>query len=99
MRSIRPGTCGASVSRSATVSTGTPIPQAHAATPSAFATLKRPSSGSFTGAPPPEPRRVVGVHDLEPVGGEVLEQLRLRTEVLLEPLVIIEVIARQIGED
>src|ERR1051326_7881938 len=48
MRSIRPGTCGACDSRSATVRAGTSRPAAHAATPSAFATLKRPSSGSAT---------------------------------------------------
>src|ERR1041384_1991142 len=141
MRSIRPGTCGACDSRSATVRAGTSRPAAHAATPSAFATLKRPSSGSATswlpavvtsvkrapfastrtlravtsagapsaenerrrgpgggGARPPvarrpgaggagagegggggrrrqlAPRRVVGVDDGEPVGGEVADE-------------------------
>ena len=49
MRSMRPGTCGDVESRSATTFGGTSNPTAQAATPSAFATLNRPSSGRVTG--------------------------------------------------
>src|SRR5436309_9018506 len=52
MRSMRPGTCGEVVSRSATTLGGTSNPTAQAATPNAFATLNRPSSGSDTGKLP-----------------------------------------------
>src|SRR5205807_39828 len=46
----------------------------------------------------PAPRRIVGVHHLEPVCSEVVQQLRLGAEVGVQGLVVIEVIAREIGE-
>ena len=46
----------------------------------------------------PDPRGVVGVHHLEAIGSEILDQLRLGAEVFVQGLVVIEVIARQIRE-
>src|SRR2546430_11222673 len=44
-----PGTWGADDRRSATTGAGTSRPMAHAATPKALETLKRPNKGSATG--------------------------------------------------
>src|SRR5439155_1474355 len=49
--------------------------------------------------PQPEPRGIVGVHHLEPGGGDVLHELRLGAEIVVEGLVVVEVVARQVGEE
>src|SRR2546422_708317 len=45
------------------------------------------------------PRGIVGVHDLEAVRGEVPDELRLGVEIVVDRLVVVEVIARQVRED